>query len=325
MKHALVFIGAFALVIAGGLTIDWGLVPWLGMGLLGAGGLTLLSAWKSADAERATLEALELGARRIAEGDLETKITDSLGRVHPSATAFDRMTQELRRTQSALARSERMAAWRDIARRIAHEIKNPLLPIRVSMETLQKAHARKRPDFGEILTESTTAVLEETKRLQRIVEEFSDFARMPSPVHSEVAVAPLLEHLSLLFSNVVVENHTDDAAIDGDRDQLVQLLVNLVKNALEASGAANTSSNQVARLRATKTAEWLFFFVDDNGPGVPVQERSQIFDPYHTTKSTGTGLGLAIAHRIATDHDGTIEVSDSDLGGARFEVRLPRN
>ncbi len=323
MKHALVFIGAFGLVIVGGLTIDWGLVKWLGAGLLGAGALTLLSAWKSDQSERVTLRALELAAQRIAEGDLDTRLSDSLGRLHPSATAFDRMTQELKRTQSELARSERMAAWRDIARRIAHEIKNPLLPIRVSMETLQKAFQRKRPDFEEILTESTTAVLEETKRLQRIVEEFSDFARMPTPTRSPLDVSTLVDHVATLFPALELREEAGGSELLADRDQLVQLLVNLVKNAEEASSAANPASDRLVQLHVFREGSALVLAIDDNGPGIPQNERERIFDPYHTTKSSGTGLGLAIAHRIVSDHEGTIEVHTSELGGARFEVRLP--
>lgn len=323
MKHALIFVATFALAILGGLAIDWGFAQWIGVGLMGAGAITLLSAWRADPSDRATLIALEQGAKRIAEGDLDTKISDSLGRLHPSATAFDRMTQELKRTQSALARSERMAAWRDIARRIAHEIKNPLLPIRVSMETLRKAHDRNVSNFEEILTESTTAVLEETHRLQRIVEEFSDFARMPSLARSVVSVSTMLDHLAALFPEAAVTNEAQQASVQADRDQLTQLLVNLMNNAFEAAGAANSSCATVVRLLATMDGDSVMLVVEDNGPGVSEPDRERIFEPYHTTKASGTGLGLAIAHRIVVEHEGSIDVLASHLGGARFEVRLP--
>lgn len=325
MKHALVFVAAFALVIVGGLTIDWGLAQWLGAGLLGAGGLTLLSAWRSDQGDQAALRALEAGAARIAGGDYDTKVSDSLTRLHPSATAFDRMTQELKRTQTELARSERMAAWRDIARRIAHEIKNPLLPIRVSMETLQKAHQRNVADFDEILEESTTAVLEETHRLQRIVEEFSNFARMPTLARTDVPLAKVVDHLGSLFPTLDVDLATkDDLTLQADRDQLVQLFVNLINNAEQAANAANAAPDAIVRFQVQLEDENVVFRVEDNGPGVAQDERERIFDPYYSSKPTGSGLGLAIAHRIVVDHEGSIQVSRSELGGACFEVRLPQ-
>jgi nitrogen fixation/metabolism regulation signal transduction histidine kinase len=280
--------------------------------------------------------SLEAAVTRVGEGDLDVTLDGS----SPTASAFNRMTRELKEARTRLARAERIAAWRDIARRIAHEIKNPLTPIKMAMETLRKTHARKHPDFDEIFDESTKTVLEETARLEKIVTEFSRFARMPRPKAESVDVREIAEKVVALHdlgaaSATVPETAkgvrvelAGDAVPDvrADREQLVQVLTNLVQNACDAAKEKQGEQGGRVIVRvAREDGTSVRVDVDDNGPGIPEPERDAVLEPYYTTKAHGTGLGLAIVDRIVSDHGGTLTLGTSDaLGGARVSFVLRR-
>jgi two-component system nitrogen regulation sensor histidine kinase NtrY len=291
-------------------------------GVLGALGALLLSARFSR--EDAVLETLERAAERVAEGDLTSTINLRLGgRADQTFATFDRMTHELRETRARLAEAERAAAFQDIARRIAHEIKNPLSPIQVSIETLRKAHKKGHPDFDEIFEESTRTVLDEVRRMERIVREFSEFARLPKPAPVELSLPALAQEVLSLYQpadvDVILEAAQDVPNVRADREQLTQVLINLLQNAFAAARAHATPKVWV---RVVRDGRGVTLHVDDNGPGVPVSERARIFEPYVTRKEHGTGLGLAIVKRIVSEHGASIVVGDSPLGGARFSVRF---
>src|SRR5690606_34863717 len=193
------------------------------------------------------LKELESAATRVGSGELSTMITvRSRGDVGKVLHAFNGMTAKLQNAQARLIRAERIAAWRDIARRIAHEIKNPLMPIQTSIETMRKARARQHPDFDEIFEESTLTILEEVERLKRIVTEFSRFARLPRPRPSELAMDELVQHVVGLHAggDVLVTMEVEDELplVRADREQLTQVLVNLVQNASDAARARWGSS-----------------------------------------------------------------------------------
>lgn len=275
------------------------------------------------------LRELEAAASRVGSGELSTMFTgsssDEVGKV---LRAFDGMTSQLQNAQKRLIRAERIAAWRDIARRIAHEIKNPLMPIQTSIETMRKARARQHPDFDEIFEESTLTILEEVERLKRIVTEFSRFARLPRPRPSELAMDELVQHVVGLHAggDVLVTMEVEDELplVRADREQLTQVLVNLVQNASDAARARWGSSGGRVHLVLSKADEGVRIEVIDNGTGISEAERAHIFEPYYTTKVNGTGLGLAIVHRIVSDHAGRIDVDESEGGGAVFEIVLTR-
>lgn len=274
------------------------------------------------------LSTLERAAQRVGRGDLGSTVDGSLGgrEIARAFEAFNEMTRELDRARARLRRAERVAAWRDIARRIAHEIKNPLSPIQVSIETMRKTKSKRHPDFDEIFEESTLMILEEVERMKRIVSEFSEFARLPRPRPSEVPLRELADHVARLHSgrSARVRVEGDEVTIRADREQLTQVFVNLVQNGLAAGNERHgeRGGEVVITIRALADggAEVTF---DDDGSGVPEDLRVRIFEPYFTTRSQGTGLGLAIVHRIVDDHGGTIEIDDGPRGGARFRVRLP--
>lgn len=275
------------------------------------------------------LDELVVGAEAAARGDLHHQVPvrtrDEIGAV---AEAFNAMMTELEESKARLVMAERIAAWQEIARRLAHEIKNPLTPIQMSMETLRKTWDKKHPSFDEIFEESTQTVLEEAARLKRIVGEFSEFARMPKPEMRPLDLNELVSSQLSLYAGSVdirIELDPDLPAIDGDRDALSQAILNLVENARDAVGPDAGAGAIAVTTRATREGRAVSLSVEDAGPGVAPENKGRLFTPYFTTKHAvgGTGLGLAIVHRIVSDHGGKIVCADSDLGGARFAIELP--
>jgi two-component system, NtrC family, nitrogen regulation sensor histidine kinase NtrY len=274
------------------------------------------------------LDELVAGALAAARGDLEHRVPirskDEIGEV---GSAFNFMMEDLRSAKDRLTIAERIAAWQEVARRLAHEIKNPLTPIQMSMDTLRKSWAKKHPKFEEILEESTATVLEEADRLKRIVSEFSDFARMPKPDFQRCDLNEVVgSSLALYQGAAPVEASLFPGLpeIEADKGQLSQVLLNLVENARDAIGEQPGGKITVST-RLGEAADRVAIVVEDNGPGVPQELKEKVFQPYFTTKQGrgGTGLGLAIVHRIVSDHGGRIAVGEAVGGGARFIVELP--
>ncbi|HKE13969.1 MAG TPA: ATP-binding protein [Kofleriaceae bacterium] len=274
------------------------------------------------------LDGLVVGAQAASRGDLDHQVPvrtrDEIGAV---AEAFNTMMNDLRESKEKLVIAERVAAWQEIARRLAHEIKNPLTPIQMSVETLRKTRANQHPSFDEIFEESTSTVLEEAARLKRIVSEFSEFARLPKPEKRRLDLNEIVTSaVSLYQGSIAVEPElaANLPHIEADRDQLSQLLLNLLENARDALPEGARARIRI-QTRVMRPGRSVALVVEDSGPGIASDERERIFTPYYTTKhaSGGTGLGLAIVHRIVSDHGGRIAVTDSALGGARFVVELP--
>jgi signal transduction histidine kinase len=273
------------------------------------------------------LEALRDGAARVAAGDLGARVdVRAGGEVGELVRAFNAMTGDLAQSRARLAQAERIAAWREVARRLAHEIKNPLTPIAMSVETLRDALERGRGDFREIFDEGTRAISDEVRRLKRIVDEFSRFARLPAPERAPAAPEDLVAAVLALFPEappgvaVAREVEAGLPAVFADRDQALQVLLNLVQNALDAmAGRGGTLTVRAARAPGGGVA----FTVRDTGPGIAAEDLARVFEPYFTTKEGGTGLGLAIAHRIAEEHGGTLEVRSAPGEGAAFTLTIP--
>lgn len=272
------------------------------------------------------VDALTGAARQIASGApgvlVETR--GATGELRDLIDTFNRMTVDLKAATDRLVASERVAAWQEVARRLAHEVKNPLTPIRMSLETLRAATQRGPLDerFRVLFDESSRVVLEEVDRLKRIVDEFSHFARLPRPTLAELDLGATIAPLMALYSphdglryDVRLASGVRARA---DKDQLAQVLVNLVKNAEEAMPEGGLVS---VRVRAAESCAILE--VEDEGPGVPAELKDRLFEPYVTTKPQGSGLGLAIASRIATEHGGELSVHDAPRRGTVFRLTLP--
>jgi two-component system nitrogen regulation sensor histidine kinase NtrY len=291
------------------------------------GGLLLSLAVGALLARRTTrpLEALTRGAEAVAAGKLETKVhSKAKGEVGQLVQAFNSMTSELGRTTRALVKAERVAAWEEVARSLAHELKNPLTPLQMSLETLSAAQAEDSPRFAQLFRESAPAMREEVERLKRTVDAFARFARLPPYVPVPLDLGAWAEQALLLYgasAQLLPEASLQKGLlVHADRDQLAQVLHNLLKNAEEASGTAGAW----VAVRVTAVGEGVALEVEDAGPGVPAEERQRIFEPHFSRKPRGSGLGLAIARRIASEHQGTLEVQAGARGGALFRLVLPR-
>jgi two-component system nitrogen regulation sensor histidine kinase NtrY len=281
-------------------------------------------AWVASRITR-PVDALREAAARVAAGDLSARVEAGAGgEVGELVRAFNAMTHDLLTGRARLAQAERVAAWREVARRLAHEIKNPLTPIAMSVETLREARAAASPDFPEIFDEGTRAIGEEVRRLKRIVDEFSRFARLPAPERTALAPDELVGSVLALFAappGVTVERDLAAGlpAVHADRDQAVQVLLNLVRNALDAMAQGGT-----LRVAARAEGEGVALEVQDTGPGIAPEDLPHLFEPYFTRKEGGTGLGLAIAQRIAEEHGGRLDVTSEPGRGATFTFWLPR-
>lgn len=240
------------------------------------------------------------------------------------ANAFNQAIADLTQLRKRLAATERIAARREIARRVAHEIKNPLAPIRAAVETLRRLRARNDPAFDEYFDEATRTVLDEVTRINNIVSEFTRFARLPPPNPSPIELADVIRKVVNLHASSGADielSVSPVVVVNADGDQMVQVLTNLIQNAIDAAQASK--SPRVTVTLAPEGADKIRLSVRDNGPGVPAELRGRLFEPYVTTKPEGTGLGLAIVHRIVLEHGGEIVYADAAGGGAEFTLVLP--
>ncbi len=220
---------------------------------------------------------------------------------------------------SELAEAQRSRAWAEVAQRLAHEIKNPLTPIKLAAERLQRRF-RGQVDDVEVFDTCTQAVIGQVERLQRLIADFSTLARMPKPRLRPVQTGELLREMQELFSaypQVHVETDSADMRCVCDPDQIRQILINLLDNAVAA-----TAAGQQVRLYIRRGGEMLEWHVEDDGEGIAGDVESQVFDSYFSTKPSGSGLGLSIARRIAEDHGGVLELV-SCRRPTHFCLRLP--
>jgi two-component system nitrogen regulation sensor histidine kinase NtrY len=235
-----------------------------------------------------------------------------------------------------LVRTQRVAAWRDVARRLAHEIKNPLTPIQLSAERMGRHFAGAPEATRALVDECTSTIVAEVESLKALVDEFAQFARMPAPravpSNLNAVLADTLALYNGIFQQISIEQHFAPSLppVRLDVEQIRRVVINLVDNAVEALGGARAgprpdgqpprividtqhdSANAVARI-----------VIADNGPGVPAADREKLFMPYFSTKRRGSGLGLAIVRRIVAEHGGSIELGDNSPASSRFVIELP--
>jgi two-component system, NtrC family, nitrogen regulation sensor histidine kinase NtrY len=234
-----------------------------------------------------------------------------------------------------LVNAQRQLAWRDVARRIAHEIRNPLTPIMLSTERIKRRYADKIDDSDGVFDRCIETILRQVGDIGRMVEEFSSFARMPKPNVAPFNMRSLLQGTgfsqSMVSPDVEIEfeTNTDDAVYRGDERLLGQAFGNLLKNAAEAIEGLPEDSDINGHIRVVLSASTsgVEVTIEDNGPGFPQDVRDRLLEPYVTTREKGTGLGLAIVNRIIADHGGSISLQNrlDGLRGARVRVWLPAN
>jgi len=306
-------------------------ILWLAIGVAAIGLLfgLLLSWWAAARVTR-PVQKLAAGAREVAEGNWNTRVVvrgrDEVGQL---AQSFNQMTQQLVDQRERLIQAERVAAWREVARRLAHELKNPLFPLQTTVENLQRASSQNPEQFEEVFRESTGILLSEIENLKAIVGRFSDFAKMPQPELATVDLNDVVRNVEKLFEAqfsavgrppITPELHLAEnlPKIQADATLLRRAVENLILNAMDAMPAGG-----VLMLRTSDGDGDVHLEVSDTGTGLTPEETERIFTPYYTTKQHGTGLGLAIVQAIVADHGGRISVESETGVGTAFHVELP--
>ena len=301
--------------------------------LVAASGVVIgaLLGWWTTERITRPVERLAAGARAVASGDLSARVDvlsqDEIGEL---ARAFNRMTEQLLEQRDRAIQAERVAAWRELARRLAHELKNPLFPLQITIENLKRSRERSTAqEFDEIFQESTSMLLAEFANLTAIIGRFSDFARMPPPRFEEVGLNSVVRQAMKLHEagfhkdgqpqiNLVLDLAEGELRISADQDQLRRAIGNLVLNAMDAMPEGGTLRIHTSIHDGRARLE-----VSDTGTGLTEEECARLFTPYYTTKHHGTGLGLAIVQSVVSDHHGKISVVSQSGQGAAFVIDLP--
>jgi signal transduction histidine kinase len=298
--------------------------------LVGGAGIlvaVLASLWFAARVTRPVVSLAE-AARRVAAGDLGAKVevesSDELGEL---AASFNRMTEDLVQQKDRTLQAERVAAWRELARRLAHELKNPLFPLQVTVENLMRAKRKSPEIFEEVFHEGTATLLAEINNLKTIVGRFSEFSRMPQPQRRPTQVNDVVQTVLRVFhaqlqekNRIAVRTELADALpeISADPDLLHRALQNLVLNAIDAMPQGGELTIRTGTIGARVEIS-----VSDTGSGLTQEECGRLFTPYYTTKQHGTGLGLAIVQSVVSDHGGKISVESTKEKGTTFRIELP--
>jgi two-component system, NtrC family, nitrogen regulation sensor histidine kinase NtrY len=296
-----------------------------GIGILFAIGASL---WIAARVSR-PIEQLALAAGEVAQGRWDTHVTihakDEVGAL---AESFNRMTSQLVEQRDQLIQSERVAAWRELARRLAHELKNPLFPLQLTVENMVRARQLPSAEFDEVFAEGTATLQSEIANLKQIIARFSDFSNMPKPQEEKLDVRDLVRRVLLLYDPALREHRTPIVShseisetpllISGDPELLHRAISNLVLNAIDAMPCGG-------ELRASAALKdgYVQLRISDTGGGLTPEECDRLFTPYYTTKQYGTGLGLAIVQSVVADHRGTVYVESEPGAGATFIIELP--
>jgi two-component system, NtrC family, nitrogen regulation sensor histidine kinase NtrY len=299
----------------------------IGLGVAGAGILLgmALAWWATARVTR-PVRLLAESAGKVAAGNWSATVdaasADEIGQL---ARAFNRMTGELRDQRERLVQAERVAAWRELARRLAHELKNPLFPLQITVENMQRARDRYPEQFDEVFREGTATLLAELANLKQIIGRFSDFAKMPAPEMQNVSLNDLVTENVKLFAPQLEQARVkpilalDPQArpVPADPEQLTRALRNLILNAIDAMPEGGTLT-----LRTVALENGVRLEIADTGQGLTPEECERLFTPYYTTKTHGTGLGLAIVQSVISDHKGRIAVESAPGKGTTFRIDL---
>jgi two-component system, NtrC family, nitrogen regulation sensor histidine kinase NtrY len=302
--------------------------------LVGGGGIIvaiLLGSWAAARVTR-PVEQLARAARNIGAGNWDTRVeVRGSDEVAQLAESFNRMSAELLAQKERLVQTERVAAWRELARRLAHELKNPLFPLQLTVENLTRARTQSPEQFDEVFRESSYTLLAEISNLKTIIGRFSEFSKMPHPQLQALQVNETLQGVIKLFQAQLqapgrapiacrLELDENLGTIAADPDLLHRALSNLVLNAMDAMPNGGTLT-----LRTRHDHGNVIIEVSDTGTGMTREECERIFTPYYTSKQHGTGLGLAIVQSVVSDHGGRISVRSEPGRGTTFVFELPEN
>jgi two-component system, NtrC family, nitrogen regulation sensor histidine kinase NtrY len=299
--------------------------------MVGGGGILLailLSSWAALRVTR-PVEQLAHAAQEVAAGNWNVRVEvtgeDELGQL---ADSFNRMTTELLGQRERLVQAERVAAWRELARRLAHELKNPLFPLQLTVENLVRARQQNPEQFDEVFRESSRTLLAEISNLKGIIGRFSEFSKMPQPRLQRVQVNEVIRAVLQLFqaqleapgrAKISCELQLDPhlEPVVADAELLHRAISNLVLNAMDAMPQGGRLT-----LRSREESGKVVIEVADTGAGLTPEECERIFTPYYTSKEQGTGLGLAIVQSVVSDHGGSVRVQSEPGRGTTFVIEL---
>jgi two-component system nitrogen regulation sensor histidine kinase NtrY len=313
----------------------------LGITILGAIGVGALFA----RGVSSRIGELADATKRVGAGDLSIRVPENgSDELADLARHFNRMLGEVESSRARIEYLQRIGAWQEMARRLAHEIKNPLTPIQLAVQEIHRRYAGEDRSYQKLLETTREIVEDEVGTLRRLVSEFSDFARLPQASLEKEDLGEFLRdqaaRQSLLDRSVDLgeadaaqakspvridlgfELPEGQAQVYLDLQMFGRALINLTRNARQAIESSGKSSGRI-RVRLSRAGDYWLIDIDDDGPGIPEDMRHSVFDPYVTTKTYGTGLGLAIVKKIVVEHAGSITAEKSPLGGARVSVRLP--
>jgi len=291
--------------------------------------LAIMAAFYLSDEIMRPIVNLEQAIARVAEGDYSFRV---LSRTRDDlsvlARSFNQMVAELERSRSKLIQTEKVAAWQEIAQRLAHEIKNPLTPIQLSAERMLRKHRSDAEDFDEVFEASVRSIIREVEGLNRLLTEFRNFTRLPEPDLEQVSLRDLVGEAAETYTAhaqtaIHVDEVDEDFLVLADRAQIRQVFSNLFANAVEAMDGGGE-----IRVRADLVKRGNSYYarvqVRDSGPGIDGADHGKVFNPYFTTKPDGTGLGLAIVERIVFDHGGQIWFETEPGLGTTFFIDIPQ-
>lgn len=278
--------------------------------------------------------------RRLGAGDLDVQVpTDATDEIGDLTRSWNEMVRDMKHARGRIDYLQRISAWQEFARRLAHEIKNPLTPIQLAIQEVSRSYAGDDAKFKQRLSDACAIIEEEVETLRRLTTEFSTFAKLPEATLAPADLRDFVRDAARSFDGMVEELRPKDGArpevqcdvasaplpVRIDAMMLKRALDNLVRNALQAlaerPGGDDTPATVLVRV--LRQGDDAILEVQDSGPGVPERDRARVFDPYFTTKSEGTGLGLPIVKKVVLEHDGEISCEEAELGGAAFRIRLP--
>ena len=292
--------------------------------------LSILISFLLSDEVIRPIASLEAATHKVSEGDYSFRIlTRSGDELYNLTRSFNQMMSELENSRKKILQTEKITAWQEIARQLAHELRNPLTPIKLSSERLLRKYRNDPENIGSILEPALTNIITEVNALDNLLKEFRDFSRLPAPTLNEENICELLDETletyrtsfpAVNFSYTTEEN---PIKIEIDSKQMRQVFSNLLKNACEAMEAGTGSISVQTDLVRKGNSSYCRIRVRDTGSGIDPEEQEQVFNPYFTTKQEGTGLGLPIVERIIFDHKGQIWFESDKGHGTTFFIDLP--
>jgi len=269
------------------------------------------------------LNRLQAGTKKIAQDDLSVRVRESrFSPINGLIISFNNMVSDLEVNRDKLIQAEKDMMWREMAQVMAHEIKNPLTPLRLSAERMEMKYMSGSENFDKIFNDSMEVINEEINNLQRLVKEFSKFARMPTANYVDYDLNQQIREIIPPYrdeADITLSLENDIPLFHGDKLQMKQVFVNLIQNAIQAMpsrGAIEISTEFIN--------DSFLISIRDSGNGIPTEDLPKIFRPYYTTKEKGTGLGLSIVKRMINQHNGTVEVKSKQGEGTTFNIKIER-